>query len=146
MLPKKHLHKRRLRNLIPKILFLFFLFALTSAILFSWYFWQQTHKKLFVTPVGNIKTVHGNMVPSSPDSSSIDSLLKKNDLSAISVTTASDSAIFVTLDTGEQIIFSQSKDLNQQIASLQLIRRQLTIEGKRLGRVDFRFDNPIITY
>ncbi|MDE2025953.1 MAG: hypothetical protein KGJ07_05645, partial [Patescibacteria group bacterium] len=70
----------------------------------------------------------------------------RNSMTPVSVTIASDSALLVTLDSGEQIIFSQKKDLSEQITSLQLIKRELTIEGKRLNRVDFRFDNPIITF
>lgn len=50
------------------------------------------------------------------------------------------------LEDGEQIIFSTSKDLKLQVASLQLVLNRLTIEGKKFKRLDFRFDKPVITF
>jgi len=144
MLQKK-LHKRRIRNVIPKILFLCCLFLLTSGVLFTWYFYRQKDKKLFLSPIATI-VQKNSIIQNSNQTSAIEDVLKKNNLTPVSITEASDSAVLVTLDTNEQIIFSEKKDLNQQITSLQLIRRQLTIEGKRLQRVDFRFDNPVVSF
>ncbi len=52
----------------------------------------------------------------------------------------------VSLDPGEQVLFSLHRDVSKQFASLQLTIGHLTIEGKRFSRLDFRFDNPVITY
>jgi hypothetical protein len=57
-----------------------------------------------------------------------------------------DNSYNVTLSQGEEIIFSKDKSLDSQISSLQLILRSLTIEGKRVARLDFRFDNPVIVF
>lgn len=145
MFPKKQLHKRRIRNLIPKVLFLCFLFFLTSGILFGWYFIQKGQKKTFVSPI--VTTITKKQAAVSPNATpAIEDLLKRNNFIPISIATASDAAIFVTLDNGEHIIFSENKDINEQITSLQLIQRQLTIEGKRVNQIDFRFDNPVLSF
>lgn len=52
----------------------------------------------------------------------------------------------VTIDTDEQVLFCLQKDLIQQFSSLQVTEQHLTIEGKRFHRLDFRFDNPVISY
>jgi hypothetical protein len=50
----------------------------------------------------------------------------------------------VTLSTGQQVLFSDSKDLHSQVSSLQLIYSRLTIEGKGFSRLDLRFDKPVL--
>lgn len=56
-----------------------------------------------------------------------------------------DNGMLIQMPSGEEIIFSNSKSLDSQISSLQLIERSLTIEGKRIARLDFRFDSPVLT-
>jgi hypothetical protein len=58
--------------------------------------------------------------------------------------TASMSSTRIILESGIEVYFSQTKPLDEQIASLQLILNRLTIEGKRVSRVDFRFNNPVV--
>lgn len=60
--------------------------------------------------------------------------------------TSSDSAILVNLVNGETIIFSTIKDMAAQVDSLQIILARLTIEGKKLKTLDFRYDKPVVTY
>lgn len=52
----------------------------------------------------------------------------------------------VELSGGETVLFSQKKDISMQIASLQLILEQLTIEGKGFKELDFRFDKPVVNF
>jgi hypothetical protein len=59
---------------------------------------------------------------------------------------STDGGILTTLKNGQQIIFSDKNDLGSQVASLQLILSRLTIEGKSIHRVDFRFNNPVVSY
>jgi hypothetical protein len=76
----------------------------------------------------------------------IQNLLEKNAIQITSITPAEGNTTLVTLKAGEEIIFANQKSIEQQLASLQLIERQLTIEGRRFHRIDFRFDNPVITF
>ncbi|HET9947069.1 MAG TPA: hypothetical protein VFQ63_03330, partial [Patescibacteria group bacterium] len=47
---------------------------------------------------------------------------------------------------GKTIIISLNKDIEQQVSSLQLTIRELTMEGKEFHRLDFRYDKPVITF
>lgn len=51
----------------------------------------------------------------------------------------------VKLTSGEEVFFSSGRPLVEQVSSLQLILSRLTIEGKRVLRIDFRFDTPVLT-
>ena len=54
--------------------------------------------------------------------------------------------IKVILNDNSEVIFSSKKDLRVQVSSLQLTLSRLTIEGKKLKSLDFRFDNPVISF
>lgn len=54
--------------------------------------------------------------------------------------------IVVTLNDDIQVLFSPDKDFSQQIDSLQVTMDHLTIEGKRIARVDVRFERPVVTF
>jgi hypothetical protein len=113
--------------------------------LFGWYFSQNFRKKQLISPIA-ITGKPSQKIVNPNATAHINELLTASNFHAIEVVAASNSAIFVTLDSGEHIIFSENKDLNAQITSLQLIKRQLTIEGKRVNRIDFRFDNPVLSF
>ena len=55
-------------------------------------------------------------------------------------------SIEVELKDGGKVIFSSKKDLKKQITSLQLVLSRLTIEGKKLKILDFRYDNPVVSF
>jgi hypothetical protein len=50
------------------------------------------------------------------------------------------------LSDNSEVILSSKKDINAQLSSLQLILSRLTIEGKKLKVLDFRFDYPVISF
>jgi len=52
----------------------------------------------------------------------------------------------VELRDGGELILSSKKDLENQLSSLQLILSRLTIEGKKLKKLDFRYDNPVVSF
>ena len=122
-----------------------FIFCLSG--LFVYYgLTQYLFKKAsFISPipvVANNKSLQLNSNTSKIDS--LATLVKKNNIAFIDISLSSDKYITVTLATGEEILFSQEKNLEPQISSLQLIVSRLTIEGKRFSRLDFRFDEPVI--
>ncbi|MEK7559295.1 MAG: hypothetical protein AAB521_03245 [Patescibacteria group bacterium] len=61
-----------------------------------------------------------------------------------SIKRASESSYLITLSDGGLVIISPSKNIKIQISSLQLILSRLTIEGKRVKLVDFRYDRPVV--
>jgi len=77
--------------------------------------------------------------------SNLESLLEREKIPFTSVIRSSDFYMIVLPDGG-QIFISSKKDLTSQISSLQLILNRLTIEGKRIKSLDFRFDKAIIKF
>lgn len=72
--------------------------------------------------------------------------LEKQNISFGKVTTNSDGSLSVKLKDESEIIFSSKKSVTSQITSLQLMLSRLTIEGKKLKSLDFRFDNPVVSF
>lgn len=145
---KKKLPKRKLRRVINIIIFLIFIFIVTIGILLLCSVTIFKKKQLILTPIGTIKnTVQtSNATMSSQVSNDMQNLLDQYHLSVDSITTGTDSAMHILFKGGQEIIFSENKEIKAQIASLQLIMNRLTIEGKQFSRIDLRFDNPVITF
>ena len=61
------------------------------------------------------------------------------------IETSSDSAYLVHLQTGETIIVNISTPVSH-ISSLQSLVSNLTMEGKRIDRLDMRFDKPVVLF
>ena len=78
--------------------------------------------------------------------SDITSLLTSSHISFASVSQTKDLSFDIVLPGGAQIIVTPKKDLNYQVSSLQEIIKQLTIDGKELKKIDFRFDKPVIVF
>jgi cell division septal protein FtsQ len=62
-----------------------------------------------------------------------------------SVTVASDSGYLIHLHTGETIVANEKTPISQ-ISSLQALLTNLTMEGKRIERLDIRFDKPVVLF
>lgn len=56
----------------------------------------------------------------------------------------SQSSMAITLKSGEKIRLSLTSDPVEQLAMLQLVLNQAKIEGKPVGEIDMRFENPVI--
>jgi len=52
----------------------------------------------------------------------------------------------VWLENDFLCLFNLTKDINEQLDSLQLISSRAKIEGKQITRIDLRFDKPVIAY
>jgi len=78
-----------------------------------------------------------------PQSITLVSFLSKLNLKG-EILKVSDGEILVWLTDGPKVAFSSKKELTFQVGSLQLILSRAKIEGKRLKRIDLRFDKPII--
>jgi hypothetical protein len=77
---------------------------------------------------------------------SLESDLAKNKIHFASIKANLDGSFTVDLVSGEEVILSSKKDIGSQLSSLQLILTRLTIEGKKLKKLDFRFDNPVVSF
>ncbi len=77
---------------------------------------------------------------------SLEKKLKETGVEYKSFTTEKDLNYKITLKSGAEVVVDQDKDIGEQLSSLQLILKQLKIEGKTLRRLDFRYQKPIITF
>lgn len=48
--------------------------------------------------------------------------------------------------TNKKLVFSLSKDIDRQVASLQLILEKAKINGRSVDTIDLRFDKPVVIY
>lgn len=76
----------------------------------------------------------------------IKSEVEKVSIKTDSVSLNSDGSVTAKLDSGGEVIFAKNKAINSQIASLQLLLSRLTIEGKKLKSLDFRFASPVVSF
>ena len=130
--------RRRNKSLFPLLKLLFFvliLFVLIGVLYFSYLYYFK--KPLIISPLGK---------KSISKTSLISDALSKNQISFTSIETASDSSFLINLSEGGQVILSPAKEITPQISSLQLILKRLTIEGKRIKRLDFRFEKPVLSF
>lgn len=128
--------RRRNKNkyLLLKILFIFL--VIISIAFFYVAYLSFIKKPFIISPLGKEGISKTQIIS--------ESLLKKQ-IFYSSIEIASDSYL-VNLSDGGQVILSPSKDIEVQISSLQLILKRLTIEGKRIKKLDFRFDKPVLVF
>jgi len=128
--------KRKSKSLFIKIIFPAFILLTFLAFLLYKLPAFPIFNKPIISPLGQNKPSRA---------SSLEASLRKANIPFSSITPSSDSYI-ITLSSGGQVIISSKKDLSTQINSLQLMLNRLTIEGKRIKSLDFRFDKPIINF
>lgn len=71
--------------------------------------------------------------------------LDKSHVSFTEITSNGTVATVKLSESGEALI-PLNKSLIEQVSSLQLILSRIRIEGKKVGRIDFRFDKAIVTF
>ncbi len=76
----------------------------------------------------------------------IEKKIKESGVRYQSISTEKDLTYLIKLDPKGEVVMDPSKDVDRQLSSLQLILKQLKIEGKALKRLDFRYEKPIITF
>ena len=130
-----HVNPRQKRRFRSKFLTCIFLLLVAGVVIFFLNLFFISGKPLFISPVGKENT----------DLSSIKKILKNNNI-LFSDVVLSDYSYVINLQNNGQVRFSQDKDIAQQVASLQRILRELTIEGKPFKSIDFRFAEPVIIF
>jgi hypothetical protein len=129
--PKGRQSKKK--RLLILVLLAIFLTALSILLFLS----HLTKKTLYISPVTK---------DSSQEAKKIETLLIDVQIAFASISLQADSSYLVMLEDGGEVIISLKKDIKKQIASLQPILKQLTIEGRKFNRIDFRFDKPLVVY
>jgi hypothetical protein len=103
----------------------------------------QRGEPLFASPLPDITS--GQKVDTTQNiSKETKDLLKEKSIEFSSLSESKGKSFVITLKSGGEVIITDEKDLDEQLASLQRIVAQLTMEGKKLKRLDLRFDRPIL--
>ena len=76
----------------------------------------------------------------------IKKLLSKGKIQYATITRGPGKSYLITLTTGEEILLTSDETVLRHISSLQVILSRLTMDGRRVKRLDFRYDKPVITY
>ena len=133
---KRHKKERSKHSL--KVLFILLLFLSLSIVTAEYLYLNFSFGRVtFISPIAKV---------SKSKLALLESVLDKKKISFVSVNPNSDNSFTVELKQGGEIILSSKKDLDKQLSSLQLILSRLTIEGKKLKKLDFRFDNPVVSF
>lgn len=103
----------------------------------------QKGEPLFASPLP-IMTSTVSQENSADISSKAKDLLKEKQIEFSSLSESKGKSYVVTLKDGGEVIITDDKDLDGQLASLQRIAAQLTMEGKKIKRLDLRFDRPVL--
>lgn len=147
MLHRKKLPKRKLKNYvyttIRYFVFAIILFCISLGVLALFFTPRQT----IISPVSYAFSQFVKHFNNTDEAViiKVKEALQKNHLSYTSISVDNEDVI-IALENGEEVILSKTKDIDVQIASLQLTISHLTIEGKHISRIDLRFDRPVVVF
>ena len=130
------LQKRGRNSFRKKLILYVLLLAILGFVIFLINSLFLVGKPLFISPIGE----------NNIDTKKVEKILKDSNILFSQVLVLSDSSYRVTIPNNGQIKLSSKKNINRQIASLQRILRELTIEGKAFKSIDFRFEETIISF
>jgi hypothetical protein len=127
---KKEASKKRL----GVSLVFFGLLSLNFILIYSAFFEKP---KPIVSPMSKNQTSSSQVV---------EKKIRESGIRYTSFSTEKDLSYKIILESKGEVIIDSHKDIDEQLSSLQLILKQLKIEGKALKRLDFRYQKPIITF
>ena len=77
---------------------------------------------------------------------SIQQVCQEEKIPCGNVAVVDDKTVQLTLDNHAVVLLSLKKDVKKQLSSLQQVISQLTIKGKQFKKLDFRFENVIVSF
>lgn len=134
---KRLLKKEKVRHRFKYIFLIEILLFSLILILEFVYFNFDLGRSAFISPLAN------NM---SSAVLNVEKELTSSDINFLTVSQTADATFTIKLKDGGVVILSAKKNIGKQIASLQLILSRLTIEGKKLKNLNFKFDKPVVTF
>ena len=136
--------KRKLQSILAYCFISVGIACLVFAGCFSVYYWK-VHHQLILNPLALAQQKFAQADTSALHESIIQAL-ENNHIQYTSVTVQDDGTATIQLQSDGIVVIATHKDILQQITSLQLTIANLTIEGKQLKRMDFRFDKPVVVF
>lgn len=134
--------RKKKKNLKRKITVILITLLLLVAVLGYLFYTRKYNKTLFINPLSK-NFSFSEESRNEKEISNIRRGLEKVNLIPEKIN-AENGAYIAEMKDKSVIIFSNSKEINSQIASLQFILTRLTMEGKLFTRLDLRFDKPVI--
>lgn len=133
---------RRRRKVFAKK-FLVIAFVILVMVLGVVLFFLYQPEKIVLRPIP--ANLAFNLNPKSEDQkvAEVKKFLEKENILFEDIKRASDSGILISLEENGQVHLSDVK-YAEELTSLQLILKRLTMEGKRFKRLDLRYERPII--
>lgn len=146
-LPERKLNRRQRRYFQKKYFFLFGFTCLFIAAIVGTFIFVSSQKQLYVSPLPFIKNIQTAFAD---DSTQIEKQmhieLKKKGIMYENVVMEDDHTFRIALKDNGTVFLTSEKDISQQIASLQVILVRLTMEGKKIAKLDMRFGKPVIVF
>lgn len=71
-------------------------------------------------------------------------MLAQANLPVVSLQNYNQDSLVASLSGNLQVTFSLQKDLSNQVATLQVILERFRIEGRKVSRIDLRFNNVVV--
>ena len=136
MFRQRRLLKKEKLNVKIKLIFVACAVLLIAVIGFEFFYFNFANVSV-ISPLAKNKLSKLN---------NLENQLSKEKILFTSVSASADGSFTVKLKDGGEVILSSKKDIGSQLSSLQLILSRLTIEGKKLKILDFRFDNPVVSF
>ena len=146
MRKKTELPRKRRRFIKRVIFYSSFLMAIALVCLgFAGYsLWSKLHKPLYISPLPTTHVAQAAQIDQGGIiQQQIENDLHKKQIDFQSVQRQDDSYV-ITLQDKSKVTFSSEKDIMSQIASLQYILKDLTMEGRAFSSLDLRFAQPVI--
>lgn len=85
-------------------------------------------------------------IPSNDQITELTNILTERNISVEFPLILTESAILAKTADGEEFWFSVNKEFTPQVDSLQIILARLKIEGKKIKKVDLRYERPVVLY
>ncbi len=131
-----HINPRRKKSLRKTIIIWICLLAVLGCAIFLFDSFSLFKKPMFISPLGK---VNNNV-------EAVEKILREKKIPFSQVLISSDSTYEIGIANNGLVKISSAKDIGKQISSLQRILVELTIEGKPFKSIDFRFEEPIISF
>lgn len=133
---------RRRRKIFAKKILVIIVVLLVGASGIALFLLYQP-EKIVLRPIPT--NIAFNLNPKNEDQKieEIKKFLDKESIAFEDIERASDSGILIRLEENGQVHLSDVK-YAEELTSLQLILKRLTMEGKRFKRLDLRYERPII--
>lgn len=130
-----HINPRRQKPFKKIIVIYISLLVVLVGGIFLFNYFVPSSKPLFISPLGKVNS----------DIAIVEKNLKEKNITFSKVKSQQDFYV-VDIPNNGQVKLSATKDIGKQISSLQRILLALTIEGKPFKSIDFRFEEPIISF